>query len=129
MRVKYKVGDAYRRGTSIGRGLFAKENIQEGEEVIGMKVGKVEKYSERKWQRVHAEKEIPHDAAIYVTRIDKRVTDWIDRRPLWYRLNHSKNPNLIMKYRKARIVWVANRDIAAGEELTFYYLEGAQDWD
>ena len=126
-----RVGNAYRRGQSIGKGLFAKEDIKEGEEVVGMKVGKVVRYSERKWDKHHVEKGLPHDGAIFVTRIEQRITDWTDRRrmPRWYRLNHSKNPNLDMKYRKARVVWVANNDIPAGDELTFFYLEGTVDWD
>ena len=50
MKVKYRVGDATRNGISIGEGLFAKEDIEEGEEVVGMKVGKIQRFSERQWE-------------------------------------------------------------------------------
>ena len=132
MKVKYRVGDATRNGTSIGEGLFAKEDIEEGEEVVGMKVGKIQRFSERQWENHYPEKGLPHDAAIRVEHIgNKRITDWVNRRytPRWYKLNHSKNPNLKMIYRKRRIVWVAARDISTGEELTFFYLEGTEDWE
>ena len=130
--MKYKVGPASRNGISIGDGLFAKEPIEEDEEVIGMKVGKIERFSEPQWERHHVAKGLPHDAAILVEHIgNKRITDWSNRRytPRWYKLNHSKNPNLKMMYRKRRIVWVATRDIAVGEELTFFYLEGTEGWE
>ena len=63
------------------------------------------------------------DYAVFVNSIGKnglRVTDWLSGpTPRWYRLNHSFNPNTEMKYRKGRVVWIATRNIAEGEEITF----------
>lgn len=126
--MKYRVLNAYRGAQSIGKGLFAKQNISKGDFVIGMNPKKIQKFSEKKWDAYHVAHRMPHDGAIFVTRIEKRVTDWGARMPTWYRLNHSPNPNLEMKYERARIVWRATRDIWDGEELTFFYLEGTEDW-
>ena len=109
--------------------MFAKKNIKEGEQVVDMKKVKVQRFSESAWNKYYKNKNLPHDAAIYVSRIGKRITDWLTIMPKWYRLNHSSRPNLKMEYKDSRIVWVAKRNIQAGEELTFSYGEGTEDWD
>ena len=49
------------------------------------------------------------------------------RVPLWYRLNHSNHPNVLLtKNPKGKIVWVALRTILRNEELTFEYEPGFQ---
>jgi SET domain-containing protein len=127
---KYIVSDAYRGTQSIGNGLFAKANISSGEFVIGMNKEKIQKYSESKWEsyRIAKRMRIPHDGSIFVDRIRKRVTDWSARMPIWYRINHSPNPTLELKYEKGRVVWRAYRDILVGEELTFNYRENVDGW-
>ena len=127
--MRLQVRAAYRGNVQIGMGLFAGQNIRAKENVVGMKKDKVTRFTEKRWNKHYKEKNLPHDAAIYVSRINKRITDWQDTMPLWYRLNHSKNPNLEMTYQNHRIVWVATRNIKNGEELTFDYGEGVEDWD
>lgn len=127
---KYIVKEASRgtQSISIGKGLFAKANIRNGECVIGMNKNKIQRYTEREWESYHIANGIPHDGSIFVCRIKKRVTDWSARMPIWYRINHSPNPTLELKYEKGRVVWRAYRDILVGEELTFNYRENVDGW-
>ena len=130
---KYIVKEASRGTPSIGigKGLFAKANISNGECVIGMNKKKIKKYTEREWESYRIAKGIPHDGSIFVEngKPGKRVTDWKSRiMPIWYRINHSPNPTLELKYEKGRVVWRATRDISIDEELTFDYGENVDGW-
>ncbi len=127
----FKVGFAYRNGVNIGRGLFAKRSISIGEEVVGMKVGKISRFTKKQWEQFYPEKNLPHDAAILVHQAgNKYVTDWTGGNPpRWYRLNHAKHPNLEMKYLKKRVVWVAIKNIPINQELTFDYGEVPDEWN
>ena len=64
-------------------------------------------------------------------------TSWINPAapPLWYYMNHSSLPNVVMRIAnpdgpvsQQRLVWVAVRDIAAGDEIRFYYFDAPASW-
>ena len=128
-----RVGPAQRNGIGIGLGLFAKKAITEGTIVVKMNKDKETRMSETAWQRYWRENNRLHDSAVFVNSIGKsglRVTDWLSGpTPRWYRLNHSFNPNTEMKYRKGRVVWIATKNIAVGEEITFDYGEVPDEWN
>ena len=42
-------------------------------------------------------------------------------RPHWYFINHEEEPNMVMKRVGGTMSWVAQKDINAGDELTFAY--------
>ena len=59
------------------------------------------------------------------SRFTDSSIDVRDRAPLWYRLNHSSDPNLeLTRNSVGLVVWVAMRNIGRYEELFFEYDEG-----
>ena len=124
------IQEAYRGNVHIGQGLFAAKPIKRDEKVAAMNPKKVKRFSKKKWNEYHVNKGLPHDAAIEI-RSGAMITDYLSRngKPRWYRLNHSEhNPNVKMHYEEYRIVWRALRNINQGEELTFFYGFGTQDF-
>lgn len=102
-----------KRGSPIeGRGLFAKENMAK-DEIVAVKGGYIfdRKTLETLQALGPAEVQIAEDLFI------GPVTE-SEREGAMMHLNHSCNPNIGVR---GEIVFVAMRDIAAGEELTFDY--------
>jgi uncharacterized protein len=96
-----------------GRGLFAKEDIGKGEVAV-IKGG----YVLTKEQRDRIGKELgPSEIQITETLFIGPTTK-AEREGGMMHLNHSCEPNLGLQ---GQIVYVALRDIASGEELTFDY--------
>ena len=142
--VKFRVAPAFRHRKNIGMGLFANQAFVSGEVVVQMNPEKLVQMSESKWQKEFAVRELPHDGAVYLTRLRKRISDWPRGKtgrwamPRWYRLNHSTHPNLAMQYnystdhhgnRRKTVQWVATKPIHKGTELTFNYGEATEQWD
>jgi len=123
------IRDAFRGTIPIGKGLFAAKALKRGEPIAAMNPAKVKRFTKNQWKLYHQQKSLPHDAAIEV-RSGAMITDYLSRngRPRWYRLNHSDNYNTEMHYEKFRIVWKTTRNIARGEELTFKYGFGTEDF-
>ena len=123
------------------KGLFAKENIKLDEIVIKMNADKIVRYTEDEWKDKYekSKKKIPHDGAIYSSRVKAWVSDWASNRtPRWYRLNHSNKPNLIALWKgspkedakkKGTLVWRALRKIKAGEQVKFDYGDVDESWN
>jgi hypothetical protein len=94
-----------------GRGLFARRRIRKGE-IVAIKGGHV--YDARELARVRR-----RVAASYIQIADgffigARTAAEVRRNKIF--INHSCEPNLGIR---GQIVYVALRDVAAGEELTY----------
>ncbi|MDH3690004.1 MAG: SET domain-containing protein-lysine N-methyltransferase [Gammaproteobacteria bacterium] len=99
-----------KQSTIHGKGLFAKADIAHGE-VVAVKGGSV--LSGREWSKLEpelgsAEIQISEDLFIAPVSADEREDSMLYS-------NHSCDPNIAIH---GQIVFVAMRDIAAGEELT-----------
>ena len=114
MNLTYFSPKTEKRGSDIeGRGLFAKESISKGEIVV-VKGG----YVMTKTQRDKVEEWLG-PAEIQVTEeLFIGPTTRKEREGAMIHLNHSCEPNLGLQ---GQIVFVALRDIAKNEELTFDY--------
>lgn len=116
-----------------GKGLFAMQDFQRGEEVVAMNAHTLRKLSKKEWTSNVKTYGIPFDGAVYSTRLDKYVTDWSQgciQQPRWHYMNHSSDPNLDMvSHPRGVIAWVANRFIPSGDELTFRYENAPASWD
>ncbi len=93
-----------------GKGLFARQAIAAGE-IVAVKGGHI--FTEEQWAELAqdlgpAEIQISENLFIAPARLDQR-----DGAMLY--INHSCDPNIAIQ---GQIVFVAMRDIAAGEELT-----------
>ncbi len=102
-----------RSGSVEGKGLFAKSDIQK-EEIVAVKSGHVFDIDTRKAiseQLGPAEVQIADN--LFIGPV---ITEERDGAMLY--LNHSCEPNLGVQ---GQIIFVAMRDIKAGEELTFDY--------
>ena len=113
----HKVG---KRASSIeGRGLFSKDPIKEGEIVV-VKGG----YILTKNQRDEIGKELGPSEIQLTENLFIGPTTEEEREGGMMHLNHSCEPNLGLQ---GQIVYVALRDIAVGEELTFDYAMNEDD--
>jgi hypothetical protein len=105
-----------------GRGLFAKEAI-ERDEIVVVKGGYVLTRTQR--DRIGRElgpSEIQITEELFIGPATRR-----EREGGMMHLNHSCEPNLGLK---GQVVYVALRDIAAGEELTFdYAMNDDEPWE
>jgi uncharacterized protein len=102
-----------RRSGIEGRGLFAKHDIEAGEVVV-VKGG----YVLTKAQRDRIGKELGPSEIQITEELFIGPTTGRQREGGMMHLNHSCEPNLGLQ---GQIVYVALRDIAADEELTFDY--------
>ena len=48
---------------------------------------------------------------------------------LWYYMNHAACPTVRMRMTDSRLLWVATRALAAGDELRFTYVDAPSAWD
>jgi hypothetical protein len=96
-----------------GRGLFARERIESGEIVV-VKGGYILTRAQRdEIGRELGPAEIQITEDLYIGPATRR-----EREGAMMHLNHSCEPNLGIQ---GQVIYVALRDIAAGEELTFDY--------
>lgn len=111
------------RSTLHGWGIFARDFIPEGEEIIeyvGERITKAE--AARREDRRLARLAAGGDGCVYVFELNARhdldgAVPWNPAR----RINHSCAPNCQAQQARGRIWIVALRDIAPGEELTYDY--------
>jgi hypothetical protein len=119
-----------------GQGLFATEDIKQGETVIVMQQPYVANRAEVKvWEDAGK----PSDAFVYgrirssrLQPVGDRMFQWPDAIPLWYRMNHrKKEPNVWMHFVREQpwVEWVALKDIPRGTELCFNYGGAPAEWN
>ena len=110
-----------RNSTIDGRGLFAKEPIEQGEIVV-VKGGYILTRAQRdEIGRELGPAEIQITEDLYIGPATRR-----EREGGMMHLNHSCEPNLGIQ---GQVIYVALRDIAAGEELTFDYAMNEDEHD
>jgi hypothetical protein len=128
---------------SHGQGLFTASAVTKGQVVANFADTKVVKQAA--WAAIAQERGIPDwggiegdygfgppTKAVLTCRYydDAFVGMAPDQRPKWTFLNHSKHAptsRIVLSKRGLAVHWLAVRDVAAGEELTFNY--GPQDSD
>ena len=119
-----------RRSAIHGRGLYASKAIPSGTRIIeyeGERITKAE--SDRREERRRARARQGGDGCVYIFEINKRhdldgSMDWNTARLI----NHSCEANCESSKICGRIWIVAHRDIEKGEELTFDYGFGMENW-
>ena len=107
-----------RRSGVHGRGVFALQDIAEGEVIIEY-TGQVISWQEAQERHPHDPKQPNHTFYFHVDEnhvIDAKVGGNSAR---W--INHSCNPNCFADEQDGRIFITALRNIAAGEELNYDY--------
>jgi hypothetical protein len=106
----------FRVGRSpAGLGLFAVKPIAKKKYIVTYSGKLITAEKSRRRERAGAK---------YMFEVNRRWTiDGSSRRNLGRYLNHSCRPNAKPVLRKRRVVFVASRDIAPGEEITFDYGE------
>ncbi len=119
-----------RRSAIHGRGLYASKAIPSGTRIIeyeGERITKAESDLREEQRRSHTRQ--GGDGCVYIFEINKRhdldgSMDWNTARLI----NHSCEANCESSKIRGRIWIVARRDIAKGEELTFDYGFGMENW-
>jgi uncharacterized protein len=107
--------------SSTGLGLFAVRAIAKREYIVT--------YSGRRITTEEAQRRERRSKARYMFELNSRWTiDGSSRRNLGRYINHSCRPNAEPVLRKRKIVLVALRAIAAGEEITYDYGEEYFDY-
>lgn len=121
-----------------GKGLFARVDIQKDTLVAKMRdCGTMRRSEVDEYLEAHTN--LPHDFVIHKPRSPLvfycKSWDGTGRVPLWYRLNHSSNPNcapMILNPdatpREQEMGWVSTKNIRAGDELTFCYEDVPDEW-
>jgi len=114
-----------------GRGLYASKAIPKGTKIIeylGERITKAES-DRREEKRLERAKLGRDDGCVYIFELNKRHD--IDGSMSWNTarlINHSCEGNCESNKVRGRIWIVALRDIAEGEELTFDYGFGMENW-
>lgn len=114
-----------------GRGLYAIKAVPRGTRIIeylGERITKAEseRREERRLERARLGRD---DGCVYIFELNKRHD--LDGSAAWNTarlINHSCDGNCESRKIRGRIWIVATRDIAEGEELTFDYGFGVEDW-
>ncbi len=108
-RRRFRIGRS-----ATGLGLFAVKPIAAGDSIVT--------YSGRRIPTEQALDTERHRGAKYMFEVNSRWTiDGSSRRNLGRYANHSCRPNAEAVLRKGKVVIVALRDIAPGEEITYDY--------
>ena len=119
-----------RRSAIHGRGLYASKAIPVGTRIIeyeGERITKAE--SDRREERRRARLRQGGDGCVYIFALNKRHD--LDGSMVWNTarlINHSCEANCESGKIRGRIWIVALRDIEKGEELTFDYGFGMENW-
>ena len=122
---------ALRSSDIHGRGLYASKAIPQGTKIIeylGERITKLESDRREKIRQEHARRGTD-DGCVYVFELNKRHD--LDGSMAWNTarlINHSCAGNCESQNIRGHIWMVALRDIAAGEELTFDYGFGMDNW-
>lgn len=113
------------------RGVFAKHGIKKGARVIEYKGEKVTKaVSERRCDVAIANhKKDNNHGAVYIFELNKRhdIDGNVDYNTARF-INHSCNPNCETEIIRGKIWIIAIRDIKKGEEITYNYGYGWDDY-
>lgn len=122
-RVKLPPTVRLRRSALHGVGLFARDFIPEGEQIveyIGERISKAE--SDRREALRRARAAAGGDACVYIFELNRHfdLDGDVPGNPA-RRINHSCAPSCEAQSDGRRVWIVARRDIAPGEELTFDY--------
>ena len=92
------------------------------------------------FERWRQRRRLPHDSCVYMPNLRTCMFDstWVDphdQPPLWYRINHSRDYNCRPCFvadmtfpNKGRLMWLATRDIDAGDELVYNYDNAPREW-
>jgi len=113
-----------------GYGLFARDFIPRGEQIIeyvGERITKAE--AQRREDRRLARRAAGDSGCVYIFELNQRHD--LDGDVTWNiarRINHSCGPNCETQQIRGRIWVVAQRDIAADEELTYDYGFPYSEW-
>lgn len=109
-------------------GVITREAIPAGRRVLEMHRRFVRTFTPEEWENIWPAEGNKHNAAI--DHCGVIYTNWTatGRMPTWYHLNHSFEPNLKIRMRNGRIVWMTKRAIRAGKQLTFDYGDAPADW-
>ena len=119
-----------RRSAIHGRGLYASKAISSGTRIIEYKGERITKTESDRREELRRERARQGgDGCVYIFEINKRhdldgSMDWNTARLI----NHSCEANCESSNIRGRIWIVATRDIAKGEELTFDYGFGMENW-
>lgn len=122
-----------KKSKGMGMGLFAGEDIKFARLLKDRPVIIMFEYkttTPKKWEIMSKKLKLPELAGIHKfdkVKYDPKFTD-PKNPPKWYRLNHSGNPNAIMKSKGKFLYWVPLRDIKKGEEIKFDYKEPDPTW-
>jgi len=118
------------RSSIHGRGVRARTDIPAGTKIIeylGELITKAESNRREILRQERAKK--GSDGCVYIFELNRRFD--LDGRASWNTarlLNHSCAPNCCAETIRGHIWLLADRDIAAGEELTFDYGYRFKDW-
>ena len=107
-----------RRSGVHGKGVFAVQDIAEGETIIEY-VGEVISWQEAQDRHPHDPSQPNH--TFYFQVDDERVIDAVHKGNSSRWINHSCDPNCYTDEIEGRIYILALRNIAAGEELNYDY--------
>ena len=121
-----------RRSSIHGRGVFAKRDISKGARIIeyvGERITKVE--AERRGEaRLNSHRVDRSQGAVYLFDLNKRYD--IDGNVPYNtarHINHSCDPNAETEIIRGKIWIIALRDISKGEEITYNYGYGFEDYE
>ena len=123
--------------------LFANRDLPKGSKIVSFVSPR--KMLSSEWFTFANKHKLPFDSCVHFMIGSKEYAlydhSFIDEKPIWYYLNHSKKPNTKARvidthsYRSSRskpktlnIVWVAIKNIKNGEEIRFDYGEPSDDW-
>ena len=119
-----------RRSSIHGRGVYARCAIPEDTRIVEYTGERISKAEAMKREDLRlARRDRGQDACVYVFELNARHD--IDGRTsgnVARLINHSCAPNCRVEVQRGRIWIIANRDIAAGEELTYDYGFRFSEW-
>lgn len=123
-----------------GLGLFAVDKFLRGAVVAHMMKPKLITFPSSRqldeWWRDYARAHyVPEDSAIFLSQsfsVCKRLVfdEVFSARhvPLWYRINHSRAPNVRPRFRLGALEFVAVSTVSPGDEIVFSYGEPDPSW-
>jgi hypothetical protein len=125
-----------RRVPRMGNGLFAVLAFYHGDVVVTYKATRI---SLTEWNGIWVnEMGFESDASLCIGIAMNgnvyvyRDVLWLDynKRPPWYRINHSRNPNVRVEFCAAtsEVRWVATKKIDAGAQILWRYENAPADW-
>ncbi len=116
-----------------GRGVFASKDIKRGEKIIEYVGKKITKKESEKIAKETLERSLSNSGlgAVYIFNLDRKydLDGNVPNNPAKY-INHSCNPNAESEQDSKDRIWIsALRDIKKGEELTYNYGYGFEEYE